>query len=231
MKIIKILIVDKNLNINSSKLDYLDLKYKILDQVNNYQDAINSIKRTLPDFILIDIDLNGNKDGISTIKEIYKIKNIPFIYITSITSEDIVSKAIRTNPCAYIIKPFCHKSLLIAIKLAILSSKIINNIDLGYGFYMDNKNKIIVYNNIQIHLSKNERLFFNLLVKNKKKVSTFLQIEEKIFRNEIISSNALKQLVYRFRKKTNNNIIGNIIGFCKIKTIFNEYSWKKWSKY
>jgi DNA-binding response OmpR family regulator len=207
MKTIKILIIDKSINRDLFKLDYLDLDYEISGQVNNYKDALEIINNSSPDFILIDININGNKDGIQTIKSINKIKNIPFIYITSVTNNDIINKAIRTGPCAYLIKPFFNKSLVIAIKLAMLTSKKINNTDLGYGFHMDNKNKIICYNNIQIQLSLNERLFFNLLLTNKKKVSTFLEIEEKIFGYERISSNSLKQLVYRFRKKTNNKVI------------------------
>ena len=56
MKTIKILIIDKSINRDLFKLDYLDLDYEISGQVNNYKDALEIINNSSPDFILIDIN-------------------------------------------------------------------------------------------------------------------------------------------------------------------------------
>lgn len=81
-------------------------------------DAIKHILEIMPDLILIDIVLKGDMDGIELA---YKIKElgIPFIYLTAHAEEDLVKKAMKTDPYGYIIKPFDQTKLRYSIEHAI----------------------------------------------------------------------------------------------------------------
>ena len=77
-----------------------------------------------PDFYLIDIRLNTNKDKEGIILgEKLKTQNIPFIYITANNDINTLKKAINTEPISYISKPFNERDIiavteLLKIKLA-----------------------------------------------------------------------------------------------------------------
>lgn len=104
----------------------LDLKerlkqsgYHVVALADNYDDAIHVFKEYLPDLVLIDISINGDKNGIDIANEINNIMPTPFIFITAHTDVLNINKAKNTSPAAYIIKPFTTNSLLVAIELAL----------------------------------------------------------------------------------------------------------------
>lgn len=110
----------------------LDLKerlvqsdYHVVAITDNYDDAILAFKEYLPDLTLIDISINGDKNGIDIANEINNIMPKPFIFITAHTDVLNINKAKNTLPAAYIIKPFTTKSLLVAIEIAL------HKVDLG----------------------------------------------------------------------------------------------------
>ena len=72
--------------------------------------------------VLTDINLGKEKSGIDLGELLHKKYHIPFIYITSHSSPDILGKAKHTRPNAYIVKPFKNEDLMVAIELAIFNS-------------------------------------------------------------------------------------------------------------
>jgi len=71
-----------------------------------------------PDIILMDINLKGDKDGIELAEEIKNNMNVPIIYLTAYSDPVTVSRALATQPSAFLIKPFDQRELTIAIHLA-----------------------------------------------------------------------------------------------------------------
>ena len=69
--------------------------------------------------IIIDIKLTGEMDGIELAKNINKIENIPVIYFTAYSDEQVIQKAMATKPIAYLIKPVTEKELLDTINSAL----------------------------------------------------------------------------------------------------------------
>lgn len=76
------------------------------------EDVIKSVANEKPDLILMDIILQGSIDGIETIKRIKTKVDIPFIYLTANSDENIFEKAKETKPAAYIIKPIRKDQLI-----------------------------------------------------------------------------------------------------------------------
>ena len=82
----------------------LDLKgnleksgYHITDIVDNAEDAIKSAKENPPYLVLLDINLKGEKSGISIAEEI-NLLSIPIVYLTAQTDDATSNEAIETAP-------------------------------------------------------------------------------------------------------------------------------------
>ena len=83
------------------------------------ENALELLEKVKPDLLLVDIKLQGDLDGIETVQEIKKKKDIPVIYITSFLDKDITQKAKATRPYSYLIKPLNMNELHINIELAL----------------------------------------------------------------------------------------------------------------
>ncbi|MCE3259666.1 MAG: two component transcriptional regulator, LytTR family [Bacteroidetes bacterium] len=89
---------------------------------SSVDEAVKEIETERPDMILTDINLESEKSGIDLGTLLNEKYNIPFIYVTSHSSPDILAKAKHTRPNAYIVKPFKKEDLLVAIELALFNS-------------------------------------------------------------------------------------------------------------
>lgn len=119
------LIVEDELLISETIADILRRSgHTNIRQVDSVEDAVKEIKAQKPDLILTDIALGKEKTGIDLGTLLHQTFNIPFIYITSHSSPEILGKAKHTRPNAYIIKPFKNEDLQVAIEFALFNSDV-----------------------------------------------------------------------------------------------------------
>jgi len=99
------------------------IKYVL--EKNNYfvtgiADSMESIKEStqsaIPDVALLDIRLAGGESGIEASKVLNKEK-IPYMYLTANNDRKTMAGALKTNPVAYITKPFNEDNVVAAIEL------------------------------------------------------------------------------------------------------------------
>jgi len=112
----------KILIVEDQKIIAIDLKkslnkrgYTVVGICDNSEDAIKITRECKPDLILMDIILNGEKNGIETAEIIKKERDTPIIYLTALTDVDTYLKAIKTEPYKYLMKPVEVESLEKAI--------------------------------------------------------------------------------------------------------------------
>lgn len=77
----------------------------VIDVVSSGEAALESVRMELPDFIVMDIMLEGELDGIETVRKIQLIHNVPIVYITASTDDESISRAMDTGPVDYLAKP------------------------------------------------------------------------------------------------------------------------------
>lgn len=77
----------------------------ILGIAANGTDAIREINEKKPDFIIMDIRLEGGLTGIDVIKELQKTSVVEHIYCTAYADEQILEDAGKTGPLKIIVKP------------------------------------------------------------------------------------------------------------------------------
>jgi YesN/AraC family two-component response regulator len=85
--------------------------------------ALQRVAETLPDLVLMDINLPGSRDGIAIAAEIRDRFQIPVIYLTAYADNETIERAKPTNPFGYIIKPFTKQDLRVAIELGVFRSR------------------------------------------------------------------------------------------------------------
>ncbi len=83
------------------------------------EEAIESIPKSAPDLILMDIHLGGKLDGIEAAHQIQKRWDIPIIYLSDHTDRETVERAKKTHPANYLSKPFNDGDLIRSIEIAI----------------------------------------------------------------------------------------------------------------
>ncbi len=130
---IKVLIVEDN-PITAQDLEEVLIEngIAVVGVARTGNQAINKARDLQPDILIMDIKLDGNKDGISVVKDIYKTDYYPVIYLTANTDREHVEKAFATAPAAFLSKPFDHKDLIHAIELAFVNhyKKVFNSSEL-----------------------------------------------------------------------------------------------------
>jgi two-component system response regulator LytT len=112
--------------------------------VSTVEEAITEIELRKPQIVLTDINLGREKTGIDLGNLLHTKYHIPFIYITSHSSPEILGKAKHTRPNAYIIKPFKNEDLMVAIELALFNSTTNTNNALSFQELIVKEGRAIV---------------------------------------------------------------------------------------
>lgn len=120
MSDISILIVeDEELYADKMEMQLDKLGYFHQATVDNSEDALQEIRRSLPDLILMDVNIQGDYDGIELADKIHQQVMIPIIFITSLKDDMTFRRAKRTNPLAFLTKPFDEIQLQRTMELVI----------------------------------------------------------------------------------------------------------------
>jgi DNA-binding NarL/FixJ family response regulator len=110
------LIIAKDIAVSLEKNNYARV-----DHAKNHETAFRLFEKNDYDILISDINLNDFKDGIEIISELSKIKKIPVVYLTAYSDYDIVARAEKTIPFAYLLKPYNEIQLKATLNLALLN--------------------------------------------------------------------------------------------------------------
>ncbi len=91
--------------------------FKVLGDSDEFEESILEIDKLIPDLVLLDIQLEGKKDGIDLAIELDKRK-IPYLFLTSQTDPSTIKRVKETSPLGFIVKPFTEAGLRSNIELA-----------------------------------------------------------------------------------------------------------------
>lgn len=95
------------------------LGYEVCAKVVNANEALNAVRKFVPDIVLMDIRIEGDINGIETAKQIQSITKIPIIYLTAYSDQETLDNAKETLPYGYLIKPVQERDLRITIEIAL----------------------------------------------------------------------------------------------------------------
>ena len=229
-------ITSLNLNMSLQKQGY-----SIVAVCDNIAQAKNKISTHNPDVIIIDISLQESHDGIELAKFIRKERNIPFIFLTSYSDDDIIAQAKLTEPYGYIVKPFDPGSLHATIQMALFKFEVENErkedvdaikvdklnlekllyskrlpdkpiVPFGEDYHLNISICETFYQGKKIRLTKKENAFLRLLVAQLGTVVSFEQAMNYVWDENGATENSVRTLVWRLRNKLETDIIKNASG-------------------
>lgn len=116
----RILIVEDEPLIADDIADTLERNgYHVVGIADEAQDALDIIAKHSPNIALLDVNIEGNQDGI----ELATMLTIPFVFLTSYYDQKTLDRAKKTNPSGYIVKPFNESDLIANVEIALSRSQ------------------------------------------------------------------------------------------------------------
>lgn len=217
-----ILIVEDNTIIALDMKKSLEkMGFIITDIVSKLSKVPSSIEVALPHAAVIDINLHGNLDGIEVGRYLSKF-DIPFIYLTSYSDNEIINNALETNPICYLIKPLNLEELKSNLLLGIYKSQqssFDTKVPIGLDYSYDFINMKLFYQNNIVPLTKKQTIILETLLNAQEKIVLMKDLEKILWRDKLVQESTLRTLVYRLRLKLPQDLIETIpnVGFRLIR--------------
>ncbi|HBF87114.1 MAG TPA: hypothetical protein DDX39_00620 [Bacteroidales bacterium] len=223
MKAKRILIVEDDKMLSTIYKMFLnDLGHELIGIYSNANEAIHKCENELPDVILMDILLPGETDGITAANIIQEKYDVPIIFVSSITDEKTIQRAVCTKSYGFLVKPIDKTELGILIELAYSKHKFDKEIKIKEYRYRklieDSHNAVLLITNNQIEYINISglKLFGTIHIENMldKPIAQYIEDE-----NATAFTNSLEDAIVKDNKIYFENI--------KFKTIANDYFWAK----
>ena len=220
LKTLKILIVE-----DEKRLAQL-LKEAIADSffrvviAKDGNEGLKKFKTFKPDIVITDI-MMPQLDGLEMTLKIKEIdSNTPIIVLSAHSDKEKLLKAIDLGINKYFIKPFDPDEVIEHIKkLAPKIEKQKISI-LKDEFIFDNNNFSLHKNEQLINLTKREKEFIYLLIKNKNSIVKTQTIKTSLW-DEEVNDERLRTFIKRLRLKTSKDLIENISGQGYLISVLN----------
>ena len=94
------------------------LGYVVVAICASGEEALERLEEFRPDLVLMDVHLAGHLDGIDTARELQRRSRVAIVYVTACADLDTVARARQTHPHGYLLKPFNHDELRLAVEVA-----------------------------------------------------------------------------------------------------------------
>ena len=211
LKNLKILIVEDEKRLAQLLKDSISNSFFSVVIASNGEDGLKKFKSFKPDIIITDI-MMPFCDGLEMTLQIKELdESIPIIVLSAHSDKEKLLKAIDLGINKYFIKPFDPEELLEHINKLALKLNKQKQSKLKEDFIFDNNSLSLYKNNISIELTKREKEFFYLMIKNKNNLVLSQTIKNKLW-DEDVNDEVLRTFIKRVRIKTSKDLIENISG-------------------
>ena len=95
------------------------LDYDVVETVASGEEAVEAVRKHAPDLVLMDIQLQGEMDGVEAAERIHAGSDTAVVYLTAGADAGILERAKATEPFGYILKPFEERDLHSNIEMAL----------------------------------------------------------------------------------------------------------------
>jgi len=213
-KNIKILYVEDDDIARENGVEYLE---NYFDSIYEASDAITALKlyeKHQPHIIITDIQM-PKLNGLEFVKRVRQNdKKVQVIVISAFCDKDYLFKAIELQLVKYLVKPVNEKELDEALSTCVQSIEedSSNIINLDSTTVFDMFNNTLVKDAEIIRLRTKEIDFLTLLIKNRNRYVTYVELENYVWKDSAMSKDALKTLVKNIKTKVPKEIILNLSG-------------------
>ncbi len=97
--------------------------YVIVGVASRADRAVELARQHHPDLALMDVHIQGDKDGTETARLLRDELDVPSIFLTAYSDDQTIQNALVSNPLGYLVKPFVDRELRAAVELALYKDK------------------------------------------------------------------------------------------------------------
>lgn len=213
-KKIKVLYVEDDDIARENGLEYLENYFENLYEASDALSALKLYDEIKPEIIITDIQM-PKLNGLEFIKTIRKKdKKTQVIILSAYSNKDYLFSAIELGLVKYLIKPIKEKEFEEALNLCIkyIENDDTNIVQLPENFTFDLYNKTLIKNGELIKLRAKELELLFLLLSNKNRYVTYEEIENFVWKDSVMTKDALKTLIKNLKTKIPKDIIKNLSG-------------------
>ncbi len=109
----KVLIIEDNL-ISSTALEMMIISrgFESVGKFDSADELLALCESKKPHLILLDIMLNGTKNGLEAARELRDVSNIPIVFLTALSDSDSISAIEAIENSAATFKPYAEEVIL-----------------------------------------------------------------------------------------------------------------------
>ncbi len=146
------------------------------------KEGIAQIVSNCPDLVLLDLIL-PDMEGMDLLVKIRELSDCPVIIVSSREKESDKVTALDAGADDYVTKPFGHEELMARIRCALRYRRKYGdkNIYQAKGLKVDFDRRIVLLNDMQVHLTPVEYRIVEYLAMNSGKMVTYQRLLEKIW--------------------------------------------------
>ncbi|WP_418179183.1 response regulator transcription factor [Aliarcobacter lanthieri] len=201
----KIFLLEDDCSLNESIKEILESENFIVDSFDDGLKAYENISKYY-DLYIFDINV-PNVDGLGLLEYLKTINHNAKVIIISANINIIKIKEAYKKGCDdYLKKPFDLEELILKINKF---TQNIHKIYLDEQYSFDTKYKKLFFNNSEIDLTIYEKKLLLLLIINRGKNINHNQIEDFVYDGVTKSSDSIRSLIKRLKKKLPHNLVNN----------------------
>ena len=208
-----LLIVEDDIRIIEKFSRLLEIYVGTIYTATNGKDALKLYKKFNPQFIITDIEMPV-MNGLQFIEYLRNENStVPIIAISAHTNREYLLNSIKLKLVDYLLKPVDSTELIKSLESVakeLKSLKLSNIIDITEGIKYNPIEKNLIINDKNVSLTVNESKVFELLLINRGNIVTKQMFEDKIYIFKEMGESALKNVIYKLRKKINSEIIVSV---------------------
>ncbi len=189
-----LLIEDELIIATDIKVSLAAEDFALVHTAKNYTSAKQYFQNNTYDLIISDVELNDEKDGIEIVSEFMVTQRMPVIYLTAFSDMETIQRLEKTQPYAYLLKPYNINQLKASIHLALQNFSDSNRFPV---------NKELSEKIDQLTSREKEVLITLASGKISKEIADFLNI----------SINTVEQHKKNIKKKLQLNTVGELVNF------------------
>ncbi len=210
-KNLTILYAEDDLIIQENISKILKLLFSKVYIASNGKEALELFEKYSPNIILTDF-LMPIIDGYKFTCEIRKLCNkVPIVILSNYTDKEKLLKCIPLNLTQYLEKPIEYNKLIDTLHLCKnhLEKNNFLKFTISNKLTYDFQTKKLFIDNEEVYLTHIEIEIFEYFINKKNQIITKDKLATIIYKDEYISENALKNVIYRLRKKIGKDLIKN----------------------
>ncbi len=184
---------------------------------SNAKDAYKYAMQKKPDLILMDVSLKGDIDGIEIASKIKSEMDVFIIYLTAFSDTATIERAVKTDPSAYLSKPFNRQELFAAIKIAFaqvqkLQKNSSHTVVLDEEFHYNLDEKQLFCRGEHVDLTQQESRLFELLLASRNSTLDIYTVETTLWPDKTPNENRRRALISRLRAKLKHQFLETLSG-------------------